>query len=763
MGSTLEQPFGGSTDDFYEGDTHVKYKLRHFGKFKILAVVAGVLAVLTIVFIVLFAVSMSRTKEKGTTSGRLICDTKNCLFTAYDMLQQLNQSVDPCEDFYQYACGGWIKSNPLRKGETSRTGFSTVSEKNYAVLKKAVESSWKTYSKNEAVMKTARFYNSCIDADAVEATGDAPLKTLIRELGGWHVNGNVSDEDILLRIAKINQVVPKKPLFNVKVRVNPQRSDTHVVMFEKASVGMSKDYYVKDTANNLKVREAYQQYMKRVAYLISDDKNSTRTDALMMEVYKFEAALSKLEQLNYGSYSAEELMQQAAASGNLENDITISIKQLANASGIKVAEIVGFLTQVFSSQKFTFDEKSRILVYPPKYLLYLYQLYVNQTIKDPKVIDNYAMWTVIHQFILALPSNYSEANNLFRSSLVGNATDHRWKKCLSNMQYAMKMPLGLLFVERAFDKESRATIKEMSNYVRESFLKNLAECTWMDGNTKENARQKALAIKEDIGYPDFIKDPVKLTNEIKDLEVGSQLFQNVRNTMKFMVQTNFAKLTKPVDKDEWLLGPSQTNGYYAPNQNRIVFLAGILQPPFYNPLYPKYLNYGGIGMVIGHEITHGFDGTGRLFDKDGNYKTWWSDESNQNFLQRASCLVKQYDKFSLFGVKLNGSNTLNENIADNGGIKIAYSGYKSWVKAHGMEGVLPGLGLTADQLFFVGFARPWCSIYTKKPALTQIEQDSHSNSKFRVIGTLQNYPKFAEAFKCKPNSYMNPEQKCSVW
>lgn len=247
------------------------------------------------------------------------------------------------------------------------------------------------------------------------------------------------------------------------------------------------------------------------------------------------------------------------------------------------------------------------------------------------------------------------------------------------------------------------------------------------------------------------------------LKVGNKLFENTISTMAFSANESYGSLDKPVDRKEWFLGPSQVNGYYSSQQNRIVFLAAILQPPFYNPKYPKYLNFGGIGMVIGHEITHGFDGSGRYYDKDGNLNNWWSPRSLRGFVTRANCLAKQYSQFDVYGKKINGNQTLNENIADNGGIKLAFRAYKTLVEKEGTEGALPGLGLTEDQLFFVGFARAWCSLYKKKAAYRQLETDSHSYPKYRVVGTLRNYDKFAEAFNCKPGSAMNPMKKCSLW
>jgi len=327
----------------------------------------------------------------------------------------------------------------------------------------------------------------------------------------------------------------------------------------------------------------------------------------------------------------------------------------------------------------------------------------------------------------------------------------------------MGMTLGRLYVDANFDESTKTTVKDMTSRLRKAFIDNLKSADWMDYRTKQSAKQKALAIKEDVGYPPYIKVDSKLDEHYSMLNASNYYFENSVAMNGMIVQKSFEVLRHSVNKDLWAESPAEVNGYYSPQQNRIVFLAGILQSPFYTKGYPKYLNYGSLAMVIGHEITHGFDSTGRIFDKYGNVKDWWSLSSTLNFLRRTKCLVNQYNNYQVFGENLNGKQTLNENIADNGGIKLAYDAYQSWVKDNGEEGHLPGLDFSLDQLFFIGFATPWCSVYKKQAALFQLKNDVHSYPKYRVIGTLSNFRKFADAFSCRRGSNMNPYTKCSVW
>ncbi|XP_010764379.1 neprilysin-like, partial [Notothenia coriiceps] len=277
----------------------------------------------------------------------------------------------------------------------------------------------------------------------------------------------------------------------------------------------------------------------------------------------------------------------------------------------------------------------------------------------------------------------------------------------------------------------------------------------------------ARAIRERIGYSDDIRDDAYLNNEYKDLSYSTEeYFENILQNLEYAQKKRLRKLRVKVNKDEWVTGAAVVNAFYSSSKNQIVFPAGILQPPFFSKGQAKSLNYGGIGMVIGHEITHGFDDNGRNYDKDGDLKDWWTPDSTQKFLDLSKCIVNQYGNFSwdlANGLHLNGNNTLGENIADNGGIRQAYQAYKNYVKEHGEEPSLPGIGLSHDQLFFLNFAQVWCGTHRPEQAVNSIKVNVHSPGKFRVLGSLQNFAEFAKAFKCNKNSYMVPDNICRVW
>lgn len=286
----------------------------------------------------------------------------------------------------------------------------------------------------------------------------------------------------------------------------------------------------------------------------------------------------------------------------------------------------------------------------------------------------------------------------------------------------------------------------------------------MDEDTRKSAKEKADAIYNMIGYPSFIMDPKELDKVFNDYTAVPDLyFENAMRFFNFSWRVTADQLRKAPNRDQWSMTPPMVNAYYSPTKNEIVFPAGILQAPFYTRSSPKALNFGGIGVVVGHELTHAFDDQGREYDKDGNLRPWWKNSSVEAFKQQTECMVEQYSNYSVNGEPVNGRHTLGENIADNGGLKAAYRAYQNWVQRNGPEHTLPTLGLTNDQLFFLGFAQVWCSVRTPESSHEGLITDPHSPSRFRVIGSLSNSKEFSQHFHCPLGSPMNPHHKCEVW
>lgn len=331
------------------------------------------------------------------------------------------------------------------------------------------------------------------------------------------------------------------------------------------------------------------------------------------------------------------------------------------------------------------------------------------------------------------------------------------------------MAVGAMFVRRYFDENSKRDTLKMTNELQTSFREILNTIEWIEPSTKLLAELKVNAMSLKIGYPDYILSHEELNNKYNDLRIEPEkYFENTLSVLIHLTRQEHSKLGQPVNKTVWHTAPAVVNAYYSRNKNQIMFPAGILQPPFYHRHFPKSLNYGGIGVVIGHELTHGFDDKGRLFDRDGNLHRWWTDMDIKGFHERAQCLISQYGNYTVaeVGIKVDGENTQGENIADNGGIKQAFRAYNHWLKNNPssiQSEILPGINATHTQLFFLNFAQVWCGAMRPEATRSKLKTAVHSPGKFRVIGTLSNSDEFAKEYNCPIGSPMNPQQKCIVW
>ncbi|XP_024911016.1 endothelin-converting enzyme 2b, partial [Cynoglossus semilaevis] len=411
------------------------------------------------------------------------------------------------------------------------------------------------------------------------------------------------------------------------------------------------------------------------------------------------------------------------------------------------------------------NDTEAVVLYAKEYLQQVSDL-INKT--DRSLLNNYMMWTLVQKSVASLDQRFENAQDKLLESLLGTKKQKsctpRWQTCIVNTDDTLGFALGALFVKATFDKHSKDVAEEMINEIRSEFKKSLDKLSWMDDQTRQAAKDKADAIYDMIGFPEFILDPKELDDVYDGYDVSDDsFFQNMLNFYNFSARVMADQLRKSPNKDQWSMTPPTVNAYYMPTKNGIVFPAGILQAPFYAHNHPKVLNFGGIGVVMGHELTHAFDDQGREYDKEGNLRPWWQNTSVEAFRLRTECMVDQYSNYTVNGEHVNGKQTLGENIADNGGLKAAYHAYQSWVKKNGEEKRLPAVNLTSDQLFFVGFAQVWCSVRTPESAHESLVTDTHSPPRFRVIGTLANSPEFSLHFNCPTRTPMNPGRRCEVW
>ncbi|XP_019388075.1 PREDICTED: endothelin-converting enzyme-like 1 [Crocodylus porosus] len=381
-----------------------------------------------------------------------------------------------------------------------------------------------------------------------------------------------------------------------------------------------------------------------------------------------------------------------------------------------------------------------------------------------RILHNYMLWRITVVLSEHLSTPFREAIHELSREMEGTEKPLELPRvCLSQANKHFGMALGALFVREHFSSASKAKVQQLVEDIKHILDQRLDELDWMDDETRRAARDKLQYMMVMIGYPDFLLQPDSIDSEY-EFEVDEKTyFRNILNSIRFSIKVSVKKIRQEVDKSAWLLPPQALNAYYLPNKNQMVFPAGILQPTLYDPEFPQSLNYGGIGTIIGHELTHGYDDWGGQYDRHGNLVHWWTEASYSKFLKKAQCIVDLYDNFTVYNQRVNGKHTLGENIADMGGLKLAYYAYQKWVREHGPEHPLHRLKYTHDQLFFIAFAQNWCIKRRSQSIYLQVLTDKHAPEHYRVLGSVSQFEEFGRVFHCPKDSPMNPAHKCSVW
>ncbi|NWS59193.1 NEP protein, partial [Chunga burmeisteri] len=731
-----------------------KKKLRWSGLEIGLAVVVILLAIVAITMIVLYA-----------TYDDSLCLDLPCI-TAARILENMDTTAQPCDDFYRYACGGWLKRNVIPETSSRYSNFDILRDELEVVLKDVLD----TPSSNDtaAVQKAKILYRSCTNETTIDSRGGRPLISLLPNVSDWPVATTNWDSSYgtawtaETAIAQLNSRYGKKVLINFFVGTDDKNSTAHIIHIDQPGLGLpSRDYY-ECTGAYEEACSAYVDFMISVAKLILQERNISFNEIEISEQMKRVMDLEK-EIANATTKSEDRndplLLYNKMTLAQLQNNFSLEIDY-------KVFNWSKFINEIMSTVQINVENTEHVIVYDPEYLIRLKSILNKYT---PRDLQNYMIWRFVMDLVNSLSRNYKDTRNAFRKALYGTTSETAvWRRCANYVNGNMENAVGRLYVKAAFAGDSKHVVEEMIADIRAVFIKTLDELTWMDAETKKKAEQKATAIRERIGYPDeIVTDDNKLNSEYQELNYKEEeYFENIIQNLVFTQKKRLKKLREKVDKEEWISGAAVVNAFYSASRNQIVFPAGILQPPFFSASQPKSLNYGGIGMVIGHEITHGFDDNGRNFNENGDLVDWWTEESARNFKELSQCMVYQYGNFSwdlAGGQHLSGINTLGENIADNGGVRQAYKAYENFVKKHGKEKLLPGLEMNHKQLFFLNFAQVWCGTYRPEYAVNSIKTDVHSPGKFRVIGSLQNSPEFSEAFSCTEANYMDPAKKCRVW
>ncbi|XP_072887825.1 endothelin-converting enzyme 1-like isoform X3 [Hemitrygon akajei] len=673
-----------------------------------------------------------------------VCLTESCIKVASSILQAIDHSVDPCHNFYNYACGGWIKANPLIDGKARIETFSTIWTQNQIIMKHILESK-ELNTTSEAERKTLHFYQACMNEQKIEELQEKPLLDVINKLGGWNISRDWNKDNFQEVLQAVKSHYQSNSFFSVYVGTDAKNSSRNVIQVDQSGLNLpSREYYLNKTANE-KVMTAYLNYMVKLGVLLGGEETSTQ--AQMQQVLDFETELASI------TVSQEDRTDEE----QIYNKMTIrSLQALAPA-----VDWLSLLSAIV--YPIELNDSEPVVTYAKEYLKKVSDL-INST--DKSILNNYMIWTLITKAASFLDHRFQDAAEEFLMVMTGTKTvcNTRWKDCITVSDEVLGFSLGALFIKEMFAKDSRRIAEEMISEIKTAFEENMKKVTWMDEETKAAAKEKADAIYDMIGFPKFILDAKELDEVFSDYKVVPNLyFQNMLEFCNFSTRVMANQLRKPPNKGQWSMTPPTVNAYYSPTKNMIVFPAGILQAPCFSQDFPRSLNFGGIGMVMGHELTHAFDDQGREYDKNGNIRPWWKNSSVEAFKHQTECIIEQYNNYVINGEHVNGKQTLGENIADNGGLKAAFHAYENWVKKNGEEMVLPALDLTNQQLFFLGFAQLWCSKRTPESIHIGLITDNHSPSMYRVIGAVINSIDFAKHFNCPEGSPMNPVQKCDVW
>uniref|UniRef100_A0A8K9X5X3 Neprilysin n=1 Tax=Oncorhynchus mykiss TaxID=8022 RepID=A0A8K9X5X3_ONCMY len=713
----------------------------------------GLLTIVSLLFIVIVALIVLFATQR-TDSG----EWKNsciCLCAASRLLENMDANVDPCDNFYQYACGGWLKKNVIPETSSRYSTFDILRDELEVVLKGVLERSVK--GEASALTKAKTLYRSCTNESESYLLSSNQLSPLLKPIiSSPQTNYLLSSNQLEDAIARLNEKYGTQVLVNFFIGTDDKDSNSHII--HQTSLGLlSREHYT-CTGPYAEPCRAYEQFMIDVARLIRTDRSLEVNETQIRE------EVTRVIELEREIANATDTPEDRNNPVLLYNKMELGVLN-ANFSlevDTQVFDWSYFTRKIMGTVGITVPDTESVINYAPNYFRRLNPILAKNT---KRVLQNYMVWRFVMNMVVGLSRQYRDTRKAFRKALYGATTEAAvWRQCVIYVNNNMDNAVGRLYVEESFSGESKEL---MISVIREVFISNLDHLRWMDVETKKAAEEKAQAIRERIGYSDNIKNDTYLNNEYKNLSYSAEeYFENILQNLDYVQKKRLRKLRVKVNKEEWVTGAAVVNAFYSSSKNQIVFPAGILQPPFFGKGQTKSLNFGGIGMVIGHEITHGFDDNGRNYDKDGDLKDWWTPSSTQNFVNLSKCIVDQYGSFSwdlANGLNLNGNNTLGENIADNGGIRQSYQAYLNYVEKNGNEPLLPGINLNHQQLFFVNFAQVWCGTHRPEQAVNSIKVDVHSPGKFRILGSLQNFPEFAKAFNCPKNSYMVPDKTCQVW
>jgi putative endopeptidase len=638
----------------------------------------------------------------------------------------MDRTVDPCVDFFKYSCGSWIKNNPIPPDQSSWDTYSKMQDENSARLRAILESAAPPDAKRDAVtQKIGDYYASCMDERAINAKGAEPLQRGLEQIAEITSKADLAEVTASMRHDNV--------LFAFESTEDYRDASQVIAEVDQGGLGLpDRDYYLQEDAKSADLRKAYVAHVQMMFDLLGDPPDSAAAEA--QSVMRIETALAK------GSMTQVERREPK----NLDHKM---------ASGELEKITPDFQWAVYFA-KVGLPSLSSLNVAAPGFFRVMSEEIAQETLADWKI---YLRWHLVHSYAPFLSAAFLNEDFAFYGKTLRGQQElqPRWKRCTENVDDHLGEALGQVYVEKYFTPEAKRQALKMVKEIDAAMARDIDSLAWMSATTKQQAVVKLHAMANKIGYPDKWRDYSKL-EIIRGDEMG-----NVERAWKFEMNRQLAKIGKPVDRGEWDMTPPTVNAYYNPQMNDINFPAGVLQPPAFDPDSDAAPNYGDTGGTIGHELTHGFDDEGRQFDAQGNLRDWWSAEDGKEFVKRASCISDQYSTYRIIDdIKINGKLTLGEDVADLGGLILAYMAWKADTKGQNLQ---PIDGLTPDQRFFVGYGQSWCGETRDEAQRLRATVDHHSPEKYRTNGVVSNMPEFQEAFHCQAGSPMVNQNRCRVW
>ncbi|MBX7041367.1 MAG: M13 family metallopeptidase [Ignavibacteria bacterium] len=642
-------------------------------------------------------------------------------------VEDIDLTIDPNVDFYRYSSGNWLKNNPIPPEYSSWSNWTKIAVDNEKALKEILERDPRL-SSNSNAQKLADLYYTALDTQKIEADGMNPVKNDLARIDAISTKADVMNVFTDMKKAGTGG------LFSMWAGQDDRNSENVILQLYQSGLGMpDRDYYLKDDAKSVELREKYRKFIENMFVNTGQDRISASeisNRVLALETRLAKAMMSRVE------------MRQAEATYHLMSldEVKAMMPDFAWDMLFEKLEI---------SDKSNFEKG--INVGQPEFFKELNRMFGDT---DTDAWKNYLKWVLLRNAGNKLSKPFADEVFAFYSGALSGIEKKmdRWRVSIDFVEDAMGEALGQMFVAEKFKPEAKQRALEMVGYIKDAFRDRLMQNEWMSEETKKKALDKLSAFVVKIGYTDKWRD-------FSGLEIDrSSLYENMKRASEFNTRYYLSKINKPVDRTEWWMFPQTVNAYYSSSKNEIVFPAGILQPPFYDPDVDDAVNFGGIGMVIGHEMTHGFDDQGRKYDAYGNLTDWWTEVDAERFKERADKLVEQYDGYKVFDdLNVNGELTLGENIADLGGLIIAYYGLQKALEGKDRS---PIDGFTPEQRFFLSHSQIWRGNMRPERLRTLVQTDPHSPNEFRVIGPLSNMEEFMNAFGGKQGDPMvRPEGK----